>query len=342
MISRLEEKSVSNRFYTIADRILEVETTEDWIGRMADTFLSGFYLDEIGATPHRSVDCRIRIVCGEPPPSIPDGMQMFVTRQGACHTDNESYFLDVNGSRIVVGPPVSRSVNVWFGNTPTALSPVARVNVLSYALHAALRRSGLYDLHSAGAVEPQSGRGILLVGDSNSGKSTLTLRLALAGWSYLSDDLILLDENSDGIYARGLRRIFSVSAATLTGCHIPRLEEALGTPVNSDPNKRRLDPTIIFPDGYAPLCKPQMIYFPEISDAAETRVEALGQAEVVMRLLQIYPWASFDTTAREYLRFLSRLVNQTRAYVLRAGRDVMADPAFAPAFLAAHLNDCIQ
>ena len=340
MIPRLGAKSVSSRFYTVAGRLIEVETTEEWIGRMAGTFLSGFYLDECGREcASREADCRVRIVSGEPLPAVPPGMEVFETRHGFCHTDGESYHLEVSGSRILAGPPGARRIDVWLGDTPRALSPIARVNVMSYTLHLALRRCGLYDLHGAGAVEPRSRAGVLFAGGSNSGKSTLTVRLARAGWPYLSDDQLLLHEGEGGIEARGLRRIFSVSAPTLAGCQLPRLEEALGAPVNSDPNKRRLDPSIVFPRAFAPSCEPRVIYFPVITGEPETRVESIGQAEVVTRLLKFCPWASFDVTARDYLNFLSRLVGQAKGYVLNAGLDVMADPDFAPRFIAAHVNN---
>lgn len=309
---------------------------------MAETFLSGFYLDAAGDgtdAPPGDAAVRVRIAHGAPPP-VPAGMDEYPTLHGVCHTDGESYHLEVSGSRVVVGPPGSRRVDVWFGETPRALGPVARVNVMSYTLHAALRRCGLYDLHAAGAVEPVSGAGVLLVGESNSGKSTLTLRLARAGWRYLSDDLLLLHDGGSGgrVRARALRRIFSVSAATLAGCDLPRLEEALGGPVNSDPDKRRLEPSIVFPGRFGASCEPRAIYFPVVTGEAETRVEPLRPAETLVRLLRLCPWASFDAKARDTLDFLGRLVNQARGYALLAGRDVLADPGFAPALLARHLN----
>ncbi|HEV2765290.1 MAG TPA: hypothetical protein VGV38_20065, partial [Pyrinomonadaceae bacterium] len=134
---------------------------------MAETFLGGFYLEGGGEfAAHAEPDCRVRIGGGQPPP-VPSGWERYETRHGSAHTDGESYHLEVSGSRVYAGPPGTRQVDVWLGLTPRALGPVARVNVMSYTLHVALRRCGLQDLHSAGAVEPRSGRGVLLVGGSN-------------------------------------------------------------------------------------------------------------------------------------------------------------------------------
>jgi ABC-type polar amino acid transport system ATPase subunit len=56
---------------------------------------------------------------------------------------------------------------------------LARVG--SFAVCAALRRYGLFDLHSAGVVEPESDSAVLIVGPSGSGKSTLALQLVNSG-----------------------------------------------------------------------------------------------------------------------------------------------------------------
>jgi serine kinase of HPr protein (carbohydrate metabolism regulator) len=44
-----------------------------------------------------------------------------------------------------------------------------------------------------GAAIGQNGVGVLLAGPSGVGKSTLSLRLALSGWDFLSDDFFLVD-----------------------------------------------------------------------------------------------------------------------------------------------------
>lgn len=283
------------------------------------------------------IDCTIKLWTDEPPP-VPPHLPAFEMPRGLCHTDGETYFLDVDESRIVVSPPASRQINVWFGDTPHARHAVALINVMSYVMHMALRRCGLYDLHAAGVVEPTSGAGVLFVGESNSGKSSLTVRLTRSGWSYLSDDMLVAYEKTGGIEARALRRLFAVSAKTLAGCQLPRLEEALGTPVNSDPTKRRLKPSIVFPESFAESCTPRVICFPVITGEKESRLEVMRQADVLTRLIKLCAWTSFDATARDYLRFLGRLVRQTKAYRLFAGLDLLDDPARAAALLKPYVT----
>jgi hypothetical protein len=305
---------------------------------MVQSFLEGFYLQPLNDSISTDVDCAVRVMSGATPPPVPSGFNTFPMQHGVGYTDGKVYHLDVNDSRIVVESPATRRVDVWMGESRVALHPVARVNVMSYMLHFALRRCGLFDLHAAGAVEPRSGAGALFVGESNSGKSSLTIRLARAGWSYLSDDMLLLHEKPEGIQARGLRRLFSVSASALAGCDLPHLESALGTPVNSDPDKRRLKPWVVFPRGFAESCRPEVIYFPTITGENESHIESLKKADVLLRLLKLYPWACFDAAGRGYMSFLEKLVRQTRGYALRAGRDMLADATLAPRLLTAHIN----
>jgi hypothetical protein len=338
MAAQLKGEATTTRFYSVANRVLAVETNEELTARRVESFFGGFYLEPSATTTSHKVDCVLSVAVGFEPPPLPPSFRSFPMQHGAGYTDGEVYHLDVNESRIVVGSPASRKVEIWMGASALANHPVARVNVLSYAMHFALRRCGLADLHAAGVVEPASGAGALFVGESNSGKSSLTIRMARAGWSYLSDDMLLLHENSEGVCAQGLRRQFSVSASSLAGCDLPRLEDALGTPVASDPDKRRLEPSVVFPQGRAASCRPEFIYFPVITGESETRIESLSRSEVLLRLLKVYPWACFDAAGRDYLRFLERLVRQARGYVLRAGRDILADATLAPRLLARHIN----
>ena len=336
--SQLETEAVLTRFYTIAGRLLSFEPADPWAAQATETFLAGFHLAPSPGPDTGQADCRVKVVTGTPPP-VPPHLQVFEVEHGLCHTDGNSYYLDIDESRIIVGPPEARTVSVWLGETWHARHRVALANVMSYVLQAALRRSALYDLHAAGVVEPSSGTGVLLIGTSNSGKSSLTVRLVLSGWRYLSDDMMVLNETPDGIEARGLRSIFAVSARVLAGCQMPRLEEALGATIPSDPNKRCLEPSIVFPNSFAPVCVPAMLCFPMITGEAVSRLERMEQAEAMTRLIRHCPWSSYDTSAaRSHLRVLSRLVRQTVAYRLFAGRDMLTTARCASDLLISHLN----
>jgi hypothetical protein len=325
--------------YTIAGRSLCIEAQDDWTSEWVASFLKGFYLKPTAVADEERAAVNIRVQRAAPP-VVPSGLQTFAINHGVCHTDGTHYFLVVDESLVCIKEPASRTIEVTFGTSAHACHPVALVNVFSYGLQAALRRAGAYDLHAAGVVEPATGAGALIVGTSSSGKTTLTLKLAARGWRYLSDDMVLLHETRAGLEAAGLRKLFSVAAASLAGSQLPQLEAALGAPVASDPSKRRLVPEIIFPDARAASCRARVLFFPQVVDADETTICEMPARIAMQQLLRLCPWATYDAhTAPDYLRVLARLANECRAYELRAGRDLLHDQARAADLLAPYLKE---
>jgi hypothetical protein len=137
---------------------------------------------------------------------------------------------------------------------------------------------------------------------------------------------------------RGLRRAFQTSAAALSGCELTRLEEALGVTIPNDPDKRKLDPTILFPDKFVDSAPPSLLCFPVITGEQESRLETISPADAMMWLLKMCPWSSYDTSAApDHLRVLGRLVRQCGTFKLLAGRDIFDNPTGASQLLSAYV-----
>ena len=331
------EGSASSSLYELAGRIVSVEADAEWAGRFTRAFVSGFHLTPHAGTPdgHAAVALRVHVKTCAPPP-IPRGLREFEVPGGTCRADGRSYHIEVRSSRVAVAPPEARRVTAWLGETDVrAHRDGSLLTVMSYALLAALRRCRLYDLHAAGLVEPRTGRCFLFPGLSGSGKTSLSIRLAAAGWHYLSDDLLAISEDGSGVEVRGLRRPFQSDAETLAGVPLARLEEALGCAIPYDPDKRKLNPAVAFPGQFAAVAEPGVLCFPVLTGERESRVERTGHADAMMRLLLMCPWSSYDVSAaRDHLRTLGRLVRQCETYTLHAGRDIFDDPAGAARLLA--------
>jgi energy-coupling factor transporter ATP-binding protein EcfA2 len=207
---------------------------------------------------------------------------------------------------------------------------------MSYATQAALRRCGLFPLHAAGLREPAGEKGLLIIGESGSGKSTLAVQLAAAGWRYLSDDSIALTaDNTDGLVAaHGLRRRFAVTDRSLTACGMSPLSEAVEEHMPSDETKRYIDPVKAFPGQLASSCRPRVLLFPTIANQSESTVERISRSAAMIHLATFSPWACYDaSTSREHLRVLAGLIQQTHAYMLQAGRDLIEQPGRAASLL---------
>jgi hypothetical protein len=323
----------SERFYEIAGRRLSIEAEAGSAGDLAESYVRGFHLLPCPRPDADRLDLRIQIVAERPP--LPTGLRQFEIPEGVCHADQRRHYLDVGGSRVVVEERAARRVRVWFGEAARVPGSFALITTMAYAMPAALRRGGLYDLHATGMVEPESGHGFLFPGSSGSGKTSLAVRLGAAGWQYMSDDLMLLCGERPDVEMWPLRRHFQADAVSLANCPLPRLEEALGIVIATDPDKRRLRPTILFPGRFVASATPRVICFPVITGEMESRVEALGQAEAMMRLVRMCPWSSYDlAAARDHLRLLGRLVRQCKLFTLRAGRDIFDSPERAGRLLA--------
>ena len=321
--------------YAIAGRALCIEAADEWAATVASRFFRDFYLDPIPGDRTHSSPFTIKIFSQAIPPAIPEGLETFEVAFGQCRTDGERSYLTVEDSVIATGTGESRdSLSVWIGKTGHARQSLSLGNLIAYALELSLRRSDLYQIHGAGMVTPDRKAGALILGASGSGKSTLTALLASRGWLYLTDDALLLSQEGDVVHARGIRRFFSASEATLASCTLQNSNEAVGDPMLSDPHKRRLEPLVAFPNQFVSSCVPQTLFFASITGRDRSEVQSTTRSDTMARLIRSNPWASYDSsTARDHLQVLNRLTNQCKAFYLRAGLDVLSDPSCAEALL---------
>ena len=322
-------------FYTIARRILRVRASDEWSAQVSDRSFRAHCLQPTSAPSSATFHHTIEITRQEPPEFARSNLKTFEIFSGQCYTDGESSYLTVDDSLIHTGPCSSQLTTIWIGSTPHARQPLSLSKVISYAIQAALRRCGLFPLHAAGLIAPDGEKGLLIIGESSSGKSTLTLQLAAGGWRYLSDDSIVLSEEAEGVAAHGFRRRFAVTARSLAACQMPRLSGALEERMPFDEDKQYLDPATAFPGQLAVSCQPNVLLFPIITKQAHSAVEFLPRSAAMVHLATFCPWACYDaSTSREHLRVIARLTGQTKAYLLRAGRDLLEEAGRAEALVS--------
>lgn len=326
-------------FYKIAGHIICIEALDEWSSQFINDVMSRSRLALVSAENVEAIDCTVRISCNEPP-RMPPFLETFDVPRGVCYTDWHSYYLSIDESLILVHAFPAKVAEVWIGDSPHARQQISLANVISYAMMAAMRRVGLYELHSAGVVEPTNNVAALIIGASNSGKSTLTTRLVSEGWGYLSDDMLLLNENQGKIKARGLRRRFSISPRVVEEWELPRLKDALSEPIASDPTKCYLDPRLAFPNSFIEQCIPSVLLFPLIIGEPSSRMEKISQSSAMMKLIDACAWARLDRAiAHDYLQVLASLARQSVGWVLYAGRDLMKKPGCAASLLSEHMME---
>lgn len=319
--------------YAVAGRFVCVETGDQESAELFRRYFSGWHFARLDGAGRPEPDAFIRVNHGAMP-QPPAGLDAFETAEGGiCHTDGRTYFFESNGSAVrVVGD--RRLVEVWIGAGTRSRERAALARLVFEASMVALRRCGLFELHSAGVVEPETGAGFLFSGPSGSGKSTLTTQLASAGWRYLSDDALLLQQRGELIEACALRREFALTEQTVEAGVLEGFEELLGEPAPFDPLKRRFKPHTIFPDRFAESCVPRALFFPVITHEPSSRARRLTQAETMRGLLRMCPWACYDRpAAAAHLGLLARLARQAAGFELHAGRDLLGDAGYASRYL---------
>lgn len=325
------------RFYTIAGRTLEIEALDDRAADLVRTLLADIHLTA-ATFPSAPQNSCIRVAAQGGLPSVPSGFQTFEMELGRCYTDGEKYYFHIGDAMIVASPRSSQVVEVWIDEA--GLRSDFLNSIMPYALEVALKPAGLYQLHAAGVVEPENGACALLIGGSGCGKSTLTLRLAAAGWRYLTDDSLFLAEEGAAVRAWGTRRFFASYEKSLVPFGAAELKEALDGYMPGNPDKQRLLPSVMFPGGFTESNLPTRLFFTSITGKARSQVFPCSPSDTMTRLIKFSAWAaSYDPKmARGHLRVLGQLVNQSRAFSLSAGVDVLNEPGFAATLLHPYMG----
>ena len=299
------DRPASQSFYAVAGRLLFVQSFDPKLATLIERLFAGWQLTPV-SSPERQPDIRITFTCGDLP-HVPAGLNQFeVAEGGRCYSTGDEYYLEFANSLLHVGAGNPVAVSVFIRKIPFP-SDAELARATSFAVCSGLRRFGMFELHGAGVVNPETETGVLIVGPSGSGKSTLTSQLARAGWGYLSDDELLLSLNGEEVEARGFRSFFALTSADA-----------------NNSLKSCFEPAGVFNAPRADRVTPRFLLFTAISSANETQLHALTQAETMSRLIRACPWATYDTAiAGPNLELLSRLARQAKGFNLMAGTDLL-------------------
>jgi len=314
--------------YRVAGGSLLVEARDAWTAAAVDALFPGWYL-----TPEREAGAgntapAIVLETGTGATPVPPGLPGFaVAGGGTCYTDGRTSYIDIDGSIVAIGQPDRADVEVWIDG-PLPLESPALTRLVTYALSAALRQHRRYELHSGAVMEPSGGTGVLIVGPSGSGKSTMSVHLASAGWSFLTDDVLLLGLEPDGVAAWPLRRRFAITPDTYAASQFLQARTALDA-LEIQEGKRPFAPHDVFAGEFRDRCRPGVVLFPVLTGADRTAVQRLTPGDTMARLIRMNPWSCYDrATAPQHLAVLSALARQAPGYAVDAGRDLL-DPVAA-------------
>lgn len=325
----------STACYRVADCVLQIHADSEQSAAIWQTAGSKYQMAELSTGLALDVSGTVEIYSQAIPPSIPNDWEMEFIEHGASFTNGKQLWLAVADSLIALNAlPVNR-VQIWIGCTTFARSAEGLDILLAYALPAILHCRNRFEIHAAGLIAPNSEQGILVLGDSGSGKSTLTVRLVQSGWQYLSDDLMLLREQGQGVVAWGLRCVFALTDQTLHFC-LPNVAAQIAA--RRDEDKHYVSPCDLFAMNGALSTKPAALFFTRLTYEARSSIEPLAPSESMLQLIRQSPWLCYDPrTAHVHTEVLKALSTQCRAYQLNAGRDLLLEPERADHLLKPYL-----
>lgn len=327
------------KFLHLAGRWLCVRTRGPGAMKLFDLNLCHYALVPAPQPPVKA-DCTLTIIDDEEPPAIPPGLTVSAADHRAYASCGQTDYFALDDSMIIIGHRDTTRVTVWIGQSAHARSAQSLSTVLACAVQAALRRASLFELHAGAVVEPLSGAGVLFIGASGSGKTTMTLRLAAQGWAYLSDDRLALSEDGSEIRAWALRREFYVTESSLAACGLTSLMHSNRQHSHSEIPKWIIRPQQLFPGRFVSDCLPQSLFFPQLTGARTTRLQPLSQGQAMMQLLHHCPWACRDqTSAAAQIRLLHRLIRQSRSFALEAGSDLLEQADLTARLIKAQLSE---
>lgn len=199
--------------------------------------------------------------------------------------------------------------------------------LLTFVVLLLLQHRNLFAVHAAALRRTKESHGVLIIAESDSGKSTLTMNLIRQGWHFLSDDSVVLRLQQKGgarrVETRSLRRDFALDpdAADLFP-DLPKYSEPLFT----DPNKWRVAIDEMFPGQRAKHCIPKVLLFPMLVERGESEFIPLKPREALLQLMNQSSFlAATPEVASQHLEVLRTLVEQACSYRLLAGNDIKND-----------------
>jgi hypothetical protein len=207
-------------------------------------------------------------IIGETLAQLPVGVWIGRSSEGHFVTDGHSaVFLDFE-KRLVDAVIASNEDH-------DSASPANVFYFVTVSLILMLRHLGYYAVHAA-CVE-RDGQGVLLVGRSDTGKSTTTINLVRHGWNYASDDSVVLFSGDDAVGALSMRRDFCIDVSALES--YPEMTGRPWPPAPNDADKLRIDLQQVFSGRFVQRVTPTLLVFPFFNRATRNEAASARCAE---------------------------------------------------------------
>lgn len=179
------------------------------------------------------------------------------------------------------------------------------------------KRRGRYPLHAACVA--LGSRGVVFPGGSGSGKSTLAIALLRAGYAFLSDDMVFLDQNGTRVMAFP----DELDVTDETARMIPELAKFVGRATVPGRPKHNIRVEDAFAAEIVSECRAEALVLPRIANRDKSRLAPVDPDEV---LLELAPnvLLTEPVSSQRHFDALGALARTVPCYRLETGRDLDA------------------
>lgn len=233
--------------------------------------------------------------------------------------DKKSYFVTDGFSSAEINPSKAKSTIYYYPaveRDSTLFTPL----FFTILLIELLRYRGMYYLHSGG-VSKDKKNCILIAGEGNTGKTTLTTSFIKCGYYFLGDDALFIYNNENGeIHVHSYARDFLFTRDGIK--YFPEFSSR----INSDNGNIKLNlPAVkIFKHKFIKESKPFAILFTKIGNEKRTTLKEIRPAGALRNLILCSQQVMFDNiVARSHLEALSKLAVQCKIFEAELGSDLL-------------------
>ena len=219
-----------------------------------------------------------------------------------------------------------RRIQVAAGPEPSLFPDPAYHLCLTQPLDPWLKQKGLFFLH-AGCVA-EKGQGILIIGHSQAGKSTLTLSAIRGGFKFLSDEQPLLS------FKNGRLRVHAFPRRVRLDRSVAEIFSELRPVLDSSASERLVfHAQEIWEGCLVSSCLPKLLIFPQFKTRGRLRLRQMHPSLAFAKLFEDdhfvwYKNGRWNQLSHRHLALFERLTKKTTAFRLEYGtNDILQIPS---------------
>lgn len=230
--------------------------------------------------------------------------------------DHDRLIVDLHEHGVFVVDGSARTVH-GFLVCPESMDTRIRAAFFHMSHSELLRWKGLFVIH--GVALERYGKGVLITGRPNRGKTTAGLSLLRAGYGFISDDFPFLRDNGHRVEILAFQDWVDVREKSVG--FFPELQTIDLAPRAEGANKDSFSVHALYPGSQVYSCEANLIVFPQVVEGRDSYLEPMSKHQVMKELLPQGLQVHNKELAKQEFQLYNRLVAQAPCYRLFFGQN---------------------